>query len=90
MRTDAYGRFYNRWLAQFVRIAVKTPGKMSELILLGLFSQSVAQADTWRNDDTTREVIYLTLHVFDWGETRDIVQRDDIFLLWSVITHNSD
>ena len=52
---------------------------MSALILLGLCSQSVAQADTWSCDDTTREAIYLTLHVVDWGQTRDIVQRDDIF-----------
>ena len=64
---------------QIVRFAAKKPGKMSALILLGLCSQSVAQADTWSRDDTTREAIYLTLHVVDWGQTRDIVQRDDIF-----------
>lgn len=58
---------------------VQKPGKLPALIMLGLCSQSVVQADTWSRDDSTREAMYLTLHVIDWGQTRDIVQRDDIF-----------
>jgi len=39
---------------------------MTTLMLLGLCSQSVAHAESWSRDNTTRETIYLTLHVVDW------------------------
>ncbi len=34
-------------------------------------------ADPWSKADIEREAVYLTLHVADWGQTRNIVHRAD-------------
>jgi len=43
--------------------------------LLGLLAISPAQA--WTSDDTLWQSAYLTAHVADWGQTRDIAAHCD-------------
>jgi hypothetical protein len=53
--------FLYKLLGQIVRFAAKTPVKISALIPLGSLSQSVAHSDTWSQDDTTREMLYMVI-----------------------------
>ena len=43
-----------------------------------LFILSIpAFADEWTDADTKREAVYLTLHTFDWAQTRNIARNPD-------------
>lgn len=51
---------------------------MKHVVLAFLLFLSVpAYADEWRTADTWREVTYLTLHVIDWAQTRNISRNPE-------------
>lgn len=39
------------------------------------YEERVVKNNDWSSSDTAREAIYLTLHVIDWGQTRNITHR---------------
>lgn len=49
---------------------------MKYLLPLLLLIPSFCSADEWTKSDTGREVVYLILHVADWGQTRNGVHRE--------------
>lgn len=49
-----------------------------------LFSAS-AQADEWREGDTWREVVYLTVHSLDWMQTHAIAANPDKYFEYNPI-----
>lgn len=49
------------------------------IILTLLLVPALSQADDWTKEDTIREVAYLALHVADWGQTRNIANRGNIY-----------
>ena len=45
------------------------------IILLLIFFPTSSYAGDWSPSDTKREVAYLTLHIIDWAQTRDIARN---------------
>lgn len=48
-------------------------------LFLFLVTAPALAADPWSDADKTREAIYLTLHVVDWGQSLDIAKRPDAY-----------
>ena len=44
-------------------------------VALLCFSFQANATDRWTKSDIAREAVYLTLHVVDWGQTRDSVDK---------------
>lgn len=47
------------------------------VLLLVLLPSCLWASDDWNRTDVMFEATYLTLHVVDWGQTLNIVSRDD-------------
>lgn len=45
--------------------------------LLLLFPLTTYAFDQWSDADKTRETVYLSLHIIDWGQSLDIAKRPD-------------
>ena len=48
-------------------------------LFLLLVTAPVFAADPWSKADKTREAIYLTLHVVDWGQSLDIAKNPQLY-----------
>ena len=45
---------------------------LAVFLLIFLFPSKTHSFDRWSDADKTREIVYLTLHAADWGQTLDI------------------
>lgn len=50
---------------------------MFKFLFLFLLSFNACAFDEWSEADKTREAVYLTLHIIDWGQTRTIAKNPD-------------
>ena len=63
--------------------SIAAAGLLLFAVPLAMFRVNLATpalaADPWSDADKTREAIYLTLHVADWGQTLDIAKHPNLY-----------
>lgn len=52
---------------------------MKKLLIILLLFPSLCFAGNWTKEDTYRQATYMTLHVIDWGQSRDIAKNPQIY-----------
>ena len=54
--------------------------KVLTVLVLFIFSFAcLAAGDEWTRADTERQVVYLALHIIDWGQTRNIAKNPVLY-----------
>ena len=52
---------------------------MQKYLFLLLFISPISYGDPWTREDSYRETIYLTLHIVDYAQTREIARNPNYY-----------